>query len=109
MAEEEIVQQETGKPVPDIRDYDGEPADTDIPEASEDARTVISIKGLKKSYWIVEPFKTDKGKIKLRKKVEYPAPSYRSVSTVRKPATAPAPRRLRHVRHSHDHPCHRTR
>ena len=72
MAEEEIVQQETGKPVPDIGDYDGEPADTDIPEASEDARTVISIKGLKKSYWIVEPFKTDKGKIKLRKKVEYP-------------------------------------
>lgn len=53
--------------VPDIRNDDA-----DIPSASAEAETVISIKGMSKAYTIVEPEVLKKGKISFKKKVSYP-------------------------------------
>ena len=44
----------------------------EVPRASEDAETVISVKGMSKSYRIVQPMILKKGKISLKNRTDYP-------------------------------------
>ena len=45
---------------------------TDVPRASEDAETVITVKGMSKAYRIVQPQLLKKGKISLKDHTDYP-------------------------------------
>ena len=45
---------------------------TDVPRASEDADTVITVKGMSKAYRIVQPQLLKKGKISLKDHTDYP-------------------------------------
>ena len=68
--DEEYTEQETL--VPEEEAQKTNVPDLDIPEADETAETVISIKGLYKSYEIVEPQILKKGKMSFKNRTEYP-------------------------------------